>query len=169
MAQVLAMKRQLSERPPSPSVRGIRLRTFEGEEDVERWLEIRNRAFARETVGVRGWDRRDFLSDVQQKSWWRPDWCWFAETPASLLTGPIAVGTVILALRGANRSDREAIPVVHWLSVAPRWRRRGIGHLLLSALEQAAWDAGYRSVALETHEAWNAAVQLYQARGYQTQ
>jgi GNAT superfamily N-acetyltransferase len=83
---------------------------------------------------------------------------WFAEEP---LAGP--VGTVALALR---QSAEGTVPVVHWLCVLPTWRRRGIGRLLMTNLEQAAWDEGYRQVALETHESWRAAAALYDSLGY---
>ena len=37
----------------------------------------------------------------------------------------------------------------------------------MTNLEQAAWDEGYRQVALETHESWRAAAALYDALGYE--
>jgi len=73
------------------------------------------------------------------------------------------VGAVTLAIReGAARS----VPVVHWLLVDPAWRRRGIGRLLMSHLERAAWDAGWREIELETHAGWIEAVAFYQSIGY---
>ena len=38
--------------------------------------------------------------------------------------------------------------------------------LLMSHLERAAWDAGWREVQLETHAGWSAAVAFYQSIGY---
>jgi GNAT superfamily N-acetyltransferase len=70
---------------------------------------------------------------------------------------------VTLALRGAGP---QAQPVVHWLAVHPAWRRRGVGRLLMAALEACAWDAGGRTLALETHEDWRAAIEFYGALGY---
>ena len=57
--------------------------------------------------------------------------------------------------------------MVHWLLVDPRWRRRGIGRLLMSHLELAAWDDGWREMQLETHAGWAAAVAFYQSMGYE--
>jgi GNAT superfamily N-acetyltransferase len=119
---------------------------------------LRERAFAREKLGVRRWNVADFRGEFLDRPWWRPDWMWFAEEP---LAGP--VGTVALALR---QSAEGTVPVVHWLCVLPTWRRRGIGRLLMTNLEQAAWDEGYRQVALETHESWRAAAALYDSLGY---
>jgi GNAT superfamily N-acetyltransferase len=120
---------------------------------------LRERAFAREKLGVRQWDVADFRAEFLDRSWWRPDWMWFAEEPLAGL-----VGTVALALR---QSADATVPVVHWLCVLPAWRRRGIGRLLMTNLEQAAWDEGYRQVALETHESWRAAAALYDALSYE--
>jgi GNAT superfamily N-acetyltransferase len=86
---------------------------------------------------------------------------WFAESQEKL-AGP--VGTVTLAIR---QSAEDAVAVVHWLCVLPSWRQRGIARFLMTTLEQAAWDAGHRRVALETHEAWRAAAACYDALGYE--
>ena len=61
----------------------------------------------------------------------------------------------------------SAKPVVHWLMVHPRWRRRGIAKCLMAHLELAAWNAGHRAIYLETHTAWQAAAEFYSAMGYQ--
>ena len=66
-------------------------------------------------------------------------------------------------MRGNPPSAR---PAVHWLVVLPAARRQGVGRLLMSHLERAAWDAGHREVLLETHAQWQAAVQFYEALGY---
>lgn len=138
------------------------MRTFGAAGDVQRWLELRHRAFARQRIGVRTWTAEDFAAEFLDKSWWRPERLWFAEatTPAG---APLAVGTVALALRG---DDATARPAVHWLSVLPEWRRRGVGRLLMAQLEAAAWDAGYRTVVLETHAGWTAAARFYAELGY---
>lgn len=57
-------------------------------------------------------------------------------------------------------------PVVHWLMVAPEARRQGLARVLMSRLEAAAWNAGHREIYLETHSAWRAAAQFYEALGY---
>jgi GNAT superfamily N-acetyltransferase len=73
------------------------------------------------------------------------------------------VGSVMMAIREGRAGS---VPVVHWLLVEPAWRRRGIGRLLLSHLERAAWDDGWREVQLETHAGWSAAVAFYHSMGY---
>jgi GNAT superfamily N-acetyltransferase len=140
------------------------LRTYRGEEDIAIWLALREQAFARQKVGVRQWDTDDFRRELLDKPWWRPQWMWFAETAAAQPSVPF--GTVTLAIR---QSAMGAIPVVHWLCVQPRWRRRGVAKVLMNTLEQAAWDAGYREVALETHEAWHEAAAAYEAMGYKVE
>jgi GNAT superfamily N-acetyltransferase len=93
------------------------------------------------------------------KPWWRTDCTWLAvdvETAAP-------VGAVTLALREGRVAT---IPVLHWLLVDPVWRRRGIGRLLVSHLERAAWNDGWREIELETHAGWTSAVAFYQSIGY---
>jgi GNAT superfamily N-acetyltransferase len=59
-----------------------------------------------------------------------------------------------------------AVPAVHWLAVLPNWRRRGVGRLLIEALEERSWQQGHREIFLETHEGWTAARRLYESLGY---
>ena len=162
MATVLQLVRQLTCRPTAPPVAGVRLRTFGQAGDVERWLELRHRAFARQRVGVRTWTEQDFAAEFLTKSWWLPERLWFAETAAPSGT-PCTVGTVTLARRGDGAASR---PVVHWLAVLPEWRRRGVARLLMAELEAAAWDAGHCTLYLETHAGWTAAAKLYEELGY---
>jgi GNAT superfamily N-acetyltransferase len=157
MTTVLQMTKRLESAPEVTSVGGVALRAFRPD-DVAAWLALRDRAFARERVGVRAWAETDFRCEFQDRWWWRPQWMWLAENEERGL-----VGSVTLAMRG---EPEAAKPVVHWLMVAPRWRRRGVGRLLLSHLEQAAWEAGYREIWLETHARWKAAVEFYEALGY---
>ncbi len=162
MASVIQRKHRLAERPLVARVDAVRLRTYQGESDIPHWLALRERAFAREKLGVRRWEAADFYGEFLDRPWWRPEWMWFAIPTAEPLDVP--VGTVALALR---QSVDGTIPVVHWLCVLPAWRRRGIGRFLMTTLEQAAWDEGYRAVALETHESWRAAAACYDALGYE--
>jgi GNAT superfamily N-acetyltransferase len=144
-------------------VPGIHLRHFAGPDDVELWLELRRRAFARQQVGISAWDAADFEREFLTKPWWRPEVMWLAETHTGPATREI-VGTATLARRGQSPHDK---PVAHWLCVHPAYRRRGIGRLLLSTLEAAAWDAGERQIWLETHAAWREAYELYCSAGYE--
>jgi len=129
-------------------------------DDVGRWLSLRDRAMAGQTPAVRPWSPDDFLVEMLQKPWWQSERTWVA---VSQPTPQQPVGAVTLAVRQGSAGE---VPVVHWLLVDPAWRRRGIGRLLMSYLERAAWDAGWREVALETHSGWAAAVALYQSIGY---
>lgn len=137
---------------------GIALRTYRGPGDVSTWLDLRHRAFARARVGVRQWTETDFEQEFLTKPWWSPEHLWFAEARSQ------AVGTVALAIRGEEEGAR---PAVHWLAVLPAWRRRGVGRLLMCALESRAWELGHREVWLETHAAWDSAVRLYESLGYE--
>jgi GNAT superfamily N-acetyltransferase len=164
MPIVLQYLRTVDGRPTISTRAGFRLRNYRGEGDIAIWLGLRAKAFARQRVGVRTWDRADFEREMLGRWWWKPEWMWFVETDGAATD--IAVGSVTLALRGVPEA---AVPAVHWLTVLPAWRRRGVGRMLMGALEAAAWDAGYRSVCLETHAQWTEAVQLYEALGYRLQ
>ena len=145
-------------------VEGVCLRHFAGADDVAPWLALREAAFARERIGVRAWDAAEFAREFLDKPWWDPRRMWLAEA-SSVEAEPAAqlIGSVTLALRGSGEAAR---PVVHWLMVHPRWRRRGLGRLLLATLEAAAWDQGHRRLWLETHAGWQNALRLYRALGY---
>ena len=163
MGSVIQLTRRLSQRPTICEVPSVRLRHYAGSEDVERWLELRRRAFARQRVGVGDWNAADFAREFLDKPWWSPERMWLAET--SSWTGRAkAVGTVTLARRGKPPEDK---PAMHWLAVLPGYRRRGIGRLLAATVEAAVWDAGGRQVWLETHAAWKEALQLYERLGYE--
>jgi GNAT superfamily N-acetyltransferase len=138
------------------------LRHYGGEQDIAQWLAVRHAAFARQRFGVRQWTEADFQTEFLHKWWWAPQRMWFAEAEQGLQSG--CVGAVAMAFRG---KPEAATPVVHWLAVLPAWRRRGIASHLMTALEQACWDAGYRRIDLETHVGWTAAVEFYRARGYE--
>jgi GNAT superfamily N-acetyltransferase len=160
---VVQLARRLPDRPLIVPVPGITLRPYGDPGDVERWLELRRRAFARQRLGVRDWQAADFAREFLEKPWWRPEHMWFAEA-RSEDEAAWPVGTVTLAQRDDGNHPR---PVVHWLAVLPSHRRRGIGRLLISALEAAVWDAGGRQVWLETHAAWAEAARLYESLGYE--
>jgi GNAT superfamily N-acetyltransferase len=162
MALILQMTKKLSEPPCPVAVEGVRLRHYRGVTDIEIWLELRRRAFARQKLGVGDWNAEDFAREFLHKTWWRPESMWFAETASSSLMSS-AVGTVALARRG---DTPDAPPAVHWLAVLPSWRRRGVGRLLITSLEAAVWETGQRQVWLETHAQWSEAARLYESLGY---
>ncbi|HEX7446062.1 MAG TPA: GNAT family N-acetyltransferase [Pirellulales bacterium] len=174
---VFHLVRKLDERPSLTPIAGVSLRNFAGPQDIDAWLQIRRRAFQDETLSVRDWMAQDFAAEMTSKPWWSPKHLWFAETALPDADSRHAVGAVALAMRKAQRAPAErppdggvqndcGVPVVHWLMVLPEWRRRGVGRLLLAALETACWDAGYRQIALETHTAWWAAAAFYRSMGY---
>ena len=163
MSDVLHLHRILVEKPPQPECAVASLRTYRGLEDINLWLELRQRAFARERVGVGRWAEEDFQREFLAKPWWSPEHMWFAIPRAADSSSEMAVGTVTLARRGSGPQSR---PVIHWLAVLPAWRRRGIGRLLVRTLELACWEAGDREVLLETHAAWEKARLLYESLGY---
>ncbi len=163
MTTVLQLTKKLVERPVPPAVDGVSLRHYRGPADIGPWLELRGRAFSREKVGIGQWDAGDFKREFLDKPWWNSGSMWLAEA-SLLLMPPELAGTITLARRG---EAPEGKPVVHWLAVLPRYRRRGIGRLLVSTLEATVWDEGLRQVWLETHREWKEARQLYEALGYQ--
>jgi len=163
MTTVLQMTHRLTTRPQTPAVEGATLRHYRGSDDIEVWLDLRRRAFARQKLGVRDWAAEDFCREFLEKGWWRPETMWFAEASSVEGEPPRAVGTITLARRGEGPGAK---PVVHWLAVRPGFRGRGIGRLLLATLEAAVWDDEGRQVWLETHSAWAQAARLYTAAGY---
>ena len=162
MSEVMHLNRVLTQRPFVVDCSAATLRTYRGRDDIDLWLEIRQRAFARERVGVGRWTHEDFDREFLGKPWWSPEHMWFA-VPLEPAGADRAVGTVTLARRGSGPDSR---PVIHWLAVSPAWRRRGIGQLLVRTLEIACWEAGDREVLLETHAAWEKAAALYESLGY---
>jgi GNAT superfamily N-acetyltransferase len=160
MPTVIHLRKQLQRPPVAAALPGIVVRKMSAPGDISAWLALRDRAMARQIPGVRSWTTDDFRAEMTAKPWWREGRMWLAfgnEPP-----GPL-VGSVTLAIReGAAHS----VPVVHWLLVDPAWRRRGVARLLMSHLESAAWNDGWREVQLETHSGWSAAVALYHSMGY---
>lgn len=165
MASVLQLIRRLETRPEIPEVPGYKLRHYGGLADVDVWINLRQKAFAGQKLGVREWSREDFSAEFLSKFWWQPEMMWFAEAYDSLLLPPHDVGTVTLGWRGPDANSTK--PVIHWLAVLPRYRRHGIARMLVRNLEAAVWDAGLREIGLETHVAWAEAVEFYSAMGYE--
>jgi GNAT superfamily N-acetyltransferase len=172
MATVLQFNRQLDSKPEISPLPGISVRQFHGEADILNWLELRHLAFARQRIGVRQWTAADFHSEFTSRWWWKPEYMWLAESvehpelSGTATKSPQLVGAVTLAMRGEQFDADRARPVVHWLIIHPRWRRRGLGRLLMTHLETAAWNVGHREICLETHVAWEAAVKFYESLGY---
>jgi GNAT superfamily N-acetyltransferase len=156
MSPVLHLRKQLVAPPAAINVQGIAVRPMVVPDDVQAWLALRERAIAGLVPAPRPWLHADYQAEMFDKPWWNAEHNWLASAGAD---PHVVVGSVTLA-------ERKETAVVHWLLVDPAWRRRGIARLLMSRLERAAWDAGWREVALETHAGWVAAVACYQSIGY---
>ena len=66
---------------------------------------------------------------------------------------------------GIKRLDDEAAEIKR-MYVVPTARRRGVARQLLEALEDAAYDRGYRVVRLDTGPRQQHAMALYASAGY---
>jgi GNAT superfamily N-acetyltransferase len=159
MSSVLHFRRQFIRPPDVDDVAGFRVRNIVVPDDVVGWLALRDRAMADQMPRIRTWSRADFLSEMLGKSWWSAQRSWVAVAVGDAEV----IGSVTLALREGTAST---VPVVHWLLVDPALRRRGVGRLLMSHLELAAWNDGWREIELETHAGWSDAVAFYHSRGY---
>ena len=163
MSPVVHLRKLLSQPPVALGVAEVEVRHIEVPDDVAAWLELRQRAVAGLTPAPRPWLHDDYRAEMLDKPWWHLERNWVAVP--SEAASQIA-GTVTLAVREGTNGG---VPVVHWLLVDPAWRRRGIGRLLMSHLEQAVWDAGWREVQLETHAGWTDAVSFYHSMGFEPQ
>jgi GNAT superfamily N-acetyltransferase len=160
---ILHFRKQLVAPPVATIAAGIHVRHLTVPNDTPAWLALRERAMAGQVPDVRNWTRADFRREFVEKDWWNELHAWAAVDGDAGDNSQAVIGSVILGLReGAG----GAVPVVHWLLVDPAFRRRGVGRVLMSHLEQAAWDAGWREVQLETHAGWKDAVAFYQSMGY---
>jgi GNAT superfamily N-acetyltransferase len=160
MQSIIHFRKQLSGPPVALEVPDVGVRHIVLPDDVASWLALRDRAMAGQAPPVRPWSERDFHTEMVAKNWWRPDLSWVACQTDETQT---LIGSVTLAIREGTAGG---VPVIHWLLVDPAWRRRGIGQLLVSHLERAAWNAGWREVQLETHAGWADAAAFYQSIGY---
>jgi GNAT superfamily N-acetyltransferase len=154
MQMLVRLIKTLASRSEFPDAAPFRIRTFQGECDIPVWLEIRERALAGQIISARPWAESDFRREFVEKPWWRPEWMWFAEMDST------AIGAVALRPLGQGAAS------IQWLLVTREHRRRGAGRLLISTLESAAWEAGYRTIVAETLAEWTAAIGFYVSMGY---
>jgi GNAT superfamily N-acetyltransferase len=160
MPSILHLRKEFTSPPVALEFGGMRVRPIVIPDDVDAWLALRSCATAGLSPRVREWSREYFAAQMLAKPWWRNDWTWLAIEPQ---VGESVIGAVTLGLRTGTEAT---VSIVHWLVVDPPWRRRGVGRMLMSRLELAAWQAGYREVELETHANWSEAVAFYQSMGY---
>jgi GNAT superfamily N-acetyltransferase len=161
MSPILHLRKELLDPPVERMAANFRVRSIILPDDIESWLELRRRATADLTPPVREWTRAEFMAQMVDKPWWRDDRTWLAIDGVS--EKATIIGAVTLAMRSGAAGD---VPIVHWLVVDPAFRRRGIGRMLMSRLECAAWNSGWREIELETHAGWTEAVAFYQSIGY---
>ena len=69
---------------------------------------------------------------------------------------------------GGLRRLGDDLAEVKRMYVVPAWRGRGVARLLLTALEDAALERGYRRVRLDTGPMQPAADHLYTTTGYRS-
>ncbi len=180
MATVLQLVKRLDESEGWIAAQRVTLRTYAGTADIEPWLQLHAAANPASHGSARRWGFHDFHREFLDKPWWRPESMWMArvndpsdetrgdghgveQTGAFAPTRWPLIGTVTLGMRGRQGQEQ---PVVHWLLVAPHWRRRGVGRMLLSAVECECWKLGYPEIQLETLSHWTEAVAFYQAMGF---
>ncbi len=111
------------------------------------------------------------------------EWClrrYFAELDRRFSAGfdptaalPTDASTFVVARRdgrllgcGALKASAGEAVEIKRMWVAPDARGRGIGRLLLDALEARATAAGYRRARLDSNGALSEAIALYAGRGY---
>lgn len=83
-------------------------------------------------------------------------------------SGIFLVGRVdgVPAVCGAIRQIDDTTAEIKRMYVRPALRRSGYARLMLARLEQAARDAGYRRLVLESGNAQPEALALYRSSGY---
>lgn len=161
---VLQFRRILHVQPPVPAhPAGFRPRHFAGIEDIDSWLELRERAFRGEMPPARRWSAREFEREFLSQPWWLAERFFVLESASFEGQAPRWAGSVVLSER---RGSGDVRACVHWLMVDPDFRRRGLARWLLSALICAAWNLGLREVLLESHSGWSAALKCYRAAGF---
>jgi GNAT superfamily N-acetyltransferase len=172
MVLIVRLSKRLNSRPRVAAASGIALRCYRDPGDIELWLALRTSALPRPLAGGREWTEIDFQREFMAQPWWCPARMWLAVPAASAVPArvgdtppeiPRVVGSVGLALGTQHGAPWGS---VRWLMVAPDWRRRGIGRLLMGQLERCCWEANVRDVRVETLSAWKPALHFYRRLGY---
>ncbi len=116
-----------------------------------------------------GYDDLDRVYRVELASFGRPYPRWYLEMLYALSSGfsLVAVcGSEIVGFAVAVPYPQHRLIHIADLAVAPGWRRRGIGSMLLSQLERMAADAGLWMALLEPRVPNVEARRFYERRGY---
>lgn len=158
---VVFLSKIVHNRPGFPENNRHEVRTYRDFSDAARWLAVRNAALLGRVAAGRPWDERDFRREFLDKPHWRPDWMWFAEDRSGQddATAGVAVMT-------ANQHTAPSVASIQWLLVRPERQRQGVGRLLLSAIEAAAWEAQRTTLVVETLSEWTDAIAFYKFCGF---
>lgn len=157
---VIRYQKTLEREPVVAPAANVRLRTFGRPHDATAWLLLRQGALADQIACGRAWQLADFRRELLDKPWFVPGHFWLAEPMNGLPPRQLA-GSIALQLDDSNTA------VVHWLLVAPEYRRRKIATNLLQLAESTAWQQQRFRLRLETLSTWQAACRFYHALGYE--
>ncbi|PHS12691.1 MAG: hypothetical protein COA78_07845 [Blastopirellula sp.] len=120
------------------------------------WRDLHHQVFSPQSES--GWTGKRFDSEFLMKDWWNPETMWFS---IDATTNQIS-GSITLELSSKN----PELGIVHWLMVAPNFRRQGIALALLAKLEEYAIDHGATELQAETLSSWEDAMAFYLRQGF---
>lgn len=144
--------------PPEPPP-GVRLRPYQGWEDIAAWIELDAVAFSGHW-GAAPLTLADILA-ITRRPDFDPGGLWFAEIGGKLIGQALA--------RHSSRAQAimgTPIGRIEDVAVLPAYRGRGVGRALLLAAMNYLWGRGCRAIEL-TVDAENAdARRLYDALGF---
>lgn len=153
---LLKMARPLDDRQPEPLPDGITLRPFQVGRDEAAWLGVNARAFAHhpEQADASAAD----LAALEQEEWFDPAGFLLAEDTDGTLLG--------FHWTKLHRGSDPPVGEVYVLGVDPAAQGRRLGGALLDAGLRHLRSRGAAEVMLFTDESNDAAVRLYQKRGF---
>jgi mycothiol synthase len=157
------MTRRLTAPPEQAKLpEGVELRTYQGEQDDEAFLEVNNAAFAGHPENG-GWDADDF-AERRALDWFRPD--------DLLMTwrGDELLGFHWTKWHGHESDEHpahEPVGEVYVLAVHPRAQGLGLGRGLLQAGVHHLYQRGCRQAILYVDCASTNAVRLYESEQFQ--
>jgi GNAT superfamily N-acetyltransferase len=88
---------------------------------------------------------------------------YYSKTGNLFLVG--LVDKEVVCTGGLNREASDVARIVR-MSVAKPYRKQGIGLKMLTKLEHAAKQMGYRKIVIETNNNWEKPISLYMRAGY---
>ena len=100
----------------------------------------------------------------------RKNFTYHVEAPSSISAVAEIGGLVIGYVAGIKYGGRQRKTArLHSMAVLPRWRKGGIGSLLLKHFEREAAKRGARLATLEVRKTNRIAQALYRRRGYEVE